>query len=229
MACSGVIAAAGLALSLVSAGPVKFATEAPFPPYTLLNDAGEVYGFEREVADEVCARAHLTCSWQVVQFDQLLPGVMSGRFDVVLGGIAVTPDRMGLVDFTYAYNETTDFDTLYGFEGAPEPGAARVGVQSGTIQEGHARKRGWNAFSYATEADVIGALLAGKVDLAFGAYAEESDGSADILPLYEEEVPDMGTAMAVCRGNQALLTQLNAALDAMLKDGTIDEITARWL
>ncbi len=88
---------------------------------------------------------------------------------------------------------------------------------------------GWNAFSFATEADVLGALTAGKVDLAFGAYATEATEAAGILPLYDEEVPDMGTAMAVCKGNTALLTQLNAALEAMIEDGTIDDITARWL
>lgn len=228
MVCTGVIAAAGFALTLAAAEPVKFATEAPFAPYTLINDAGEIYGFEREIGDEVCARAHLTCQWQNVQFDQLLPGVMAGRFDVVLGGIAVTPERMKLVDFSLTYNETSDTDTLYGFEGAPAPDMARIGVQSGTIQESHARKKGWNAYSFATEKDVLNALREGKVDLVFGAYANVTDAT-DILPLYDEEVPDLGTAMAVCHGNQALLTQLNAALEAMLSDGTIDEITARWL
>jgi polar amino acid transport system substrate-binding protein len=229
MACAGVIAAAGLALTLASAEPVKFATEAPFPPYTLINAAGEIYGFERDLGDEVCARAHLTCSWQSVQFDQLLPGVMTGRFDVVLGGIAVTPERQRMVDFTMAYNESSDIDTLYGFDGAPAPESARVGVQSGTIQESHARKRGWNAFSYATEAEVLEALRAGKLDLAFGAYGDEPTETTGIFPLYEEQVPDMGTAMAVCRGNDDLLARLNAALQSMLKDGTIDELTARWL
>jgi ABC-type amino acid transport substrate-binding protein len=35
--------------------------------------------------------------------------------------------------------------------------------------------------------------------------------------------------MAVCRGNTALLTQINAALQAMQADGTIDKITDRWM
>lgn len=154
---------------------------------------------------------------------------MSGRFDVVLGGIAVTPERMKLVDFSLSYNESSDLDTLYGREGAPEPRVARIGVQSGTIQETHARDRGWDVYSFATEALVMEALDAGKLDLAFGPFEDEAATTTDILPLYDEDVPDMGTAMAVCRGNDALLNQLNAALEAMQKDGTIDEITARWL
>lgn len=208
---------------------MRFATEAPFAPYTFVDESGEISGFERDVADEVCRRAHLICTWQNVQFDQLLPGVMSGEFDVVLGGLAVTPDRMKLVDFTVPYNESGDIDMLYGFDGAPVPQSARVAVQSGTIQEGHARDMGWNVTPYSTPRDVVGAVITGKADLAFGSFEEEIAEHADLLPLYQEEVPDLGTAMAVCRGNEALLTQLNVALEAMLEDGTIDEITARWL
>lgn len=229
MACAGTIAAFGLAVTLIAGEPVRFATEAPFSPYTVIDATGQITGFERDVADEVCRRAHLTCTWQNVQFDRLLPGVMSGEFDVVLGGLAVTPERMKLVDFTIPYNESNDIDVLYGFDTAPEPGRARVAVQSGTIQEGHAANMGWDVTPYGTPGAVIDALLAGKADLVFGSFDEELASHPDILPLYEEEVPDLGTAMAVCRGNEMLLTQLNVALEAMLEDGTIDEITQRWL
>lgn len=229
MACTSTIVAVGLALTLASNEPVRFATEAPFSPYTYVDDTGEVRGFERDIADEVCARAQLTCVWENVQFDRLLPGVMAGEFDVILGGFAVTPDRKKLVDFSIAYNESSDIDVLYGRNGAPEPARARVAVQSGTIQEGHARAKGWDTIPYGTPQAVVDALLAGKVDLIFGSFGDETANLDDILPLYDEEVPDMGTAMAVCKGNTALLTQLNVALDAMLRDGTIDDITARWL
>lgn len=229
MACLGVIAAAGAALVLAAAEPVRFATEAPFPPYTFVDAAGVITGFERDVADEVCLRARMVCDWQSVQFDRLLPGVMAGEFDVALGGIAITPERLRLVDFTLPYNETRDTDVLYGRQGAPGPDKARIGVQSVTIQESHARKRGWNFRPYANPQAVLDAVLSGEVDLAFGAFGEEAEARAGIMALYEEDVPDMGTAMAVCRGNTALLARLNAALESMLADGTIDEFAARWL
>lgn len=229
MACTGAIAAAGLALTLVAGEPVVFATEAPFVPYSYITEEGEVGGFEREIGDEVCARAHLTCVWQNVQFNRLIPGVMAGEFDVILGGLAITEDRMRLVDFTLAYNESGDTDVLYGRLGAPAPERARVAVQAGTIQESHARDKGWDVQAYGTPAQALGALDEGRADLAFGAFETEVADLPGITALYTEEVPDMGTAMAVCRGNQPLLSQLNAALEAMIADGTIDEITAQWL
>ena len=229
MACAGTIAALTLSVTLIAGEPVRFATEAPFAPYTFVDDAGQISGFERDVADEVCRRAHLTCIWENVQFDRLLPGVMSGEFDVALGGLAVTPERMKQVDFTIAYNESGDTDVLYGFEGAPAPDQARVAVQSGTIQAGHARGKGWDTTAYGNPRAVIDAVLTGKADLAFGSFEEELAAYPDLLPLYDEEVPDLGTAMAVCKGNDILLTQLNLVLEAMQQDGTIDEITERWL
>jgi ABC-type amino acid transport substrate-binding protein len=229
MGCLGTIAAIGLSLTLAANTPVVIGTEAPFAPYTLLDEAGQITGFERDIADVVCDRAQLDCEWQNAQFDQLIPGVMTGRFDIVLGGMAVTPDRMRLVDFSLPYERSQESHSLFGFPGAPAPEAARIGVQSGTIHDTHARSKGWNVQAFDTGPDVIAALKAGRVDLAFGALTYEIEAVDDVAALYAEDIPDLGTAMAVCRGNDDLLAKINAALEAMQADGTIDEITARWL
>jgi ABC-type amino acid transport substrate-binding protein len=208
-------------------------TEAPFAPYTFVDAVGAITGFERDIGDEVCKRALLNCTWENVIFDQLLPGVAAGRFDIVLGGIAVTPERMKLVDFSQTYNDSTDRDWFYGRDGAPMPDEARIGVQSGTLQAAYARDQGYNVYPFATEPKVLQALTAGNIDLAFGTFSADTldklQAEAGINALYSADVPDMGTAMAVCRGNTALLTQINAALQAMQADGTIDKITDRWM
>ncbi len=48
-------------------------TEGAYPPYNFINDAGEVDGFEREVGDELCARAELTCEWVKNDWDSIIP------------------------------------------------------------------------------------------------------------------------------------------------------------
>ena len=40
---------------------VRMGTEGAYPPWNFINDAGEVDGFERELGDELCKRAELTC------------------------------------------------------------------------------------------------------------------------------------------------------------------------
>ncbi len=233
MVCSGAISALGAVLTLAASETVTIGTEVPFPPYTQYDARGEIVGFERDVGDEVCRRAVLTCVWQAARFDELLPGVQSGRFDIAMAGIAVTPERRQLVAFSIAYDNGADSASFLGRPGAPEPSQARVGVQSGTIYEDHLRKTGRRYARFGTEGEVLDALEAGMVDLAFGIFTGDrpdrlvAEDGFDWL--WSEDVPDEGTAMALCKGNEALLRQIDAALAGMLADGTIDEIAGRWM
>jgi polar amino acid transport system substrate-binding protein len=231
--CVGTVAGLVAGLVLASSEPVVIATDAPFPAYTYVSPDGTITGFERDLMDEVCQRAVLTCTWTQANFDQLIPGVMAGDYDVVLGGIAVTPERRELVEFTQAYHSTDPEEWYIGRPGAPEPTLALTGVQSGTMQEAHLRKMGYRHTAFPTEPDVLAALLAGKVDLALGPFETRQDIRDFITGnefdyLYSEHVPDEGVAMAVCKGNDGLLAALNTALDGIRRDGTLASLENRW-
>jgi ABC-type amino acid transport substrate-binding protein len=233
MSCVGTIAGAVAGLVLASAGPVVVGTDAPFPAYTFLEPDGTVTGFERDVMDQVCARAALDCTWQLANFDELIPGVSDGRFDVVLGGIAVTDDRRRVVDFTQSYYSTDPEEWYVGRPGAPPPASALIAVQSGTVHEAHLRRLGLRHLSFATEPQVLAALSEGRVDLALGPFQTRSDLTDYFIGngfdfLYSDLIPDDGVAMAVCKGNTDLLDSLNAALDAMRADGTLQTLETRW-
>jgi polar amino acid transport system substrate-binding protein len=232
-ACIGTVAGLTAGLVLAATEPVVIATDAPFPAYTYVDDAGTITGFERDLMDEICLRAVLDCKWTQANFDQLIPGVMMGTYDVVLGGIAVTRERRELVDFTEIYH-TTDPDEWYiGRPGAPEPSVALTAVQSGTMQEAHLRAMGYRHLVFSTEPEVLAALLAGRVDLALGPFETRSDirdfiNSNGFDYLYSEPIPDEGVAMAVCKGNGTLLSTLNTAIVAIRRDGTLASLEDRW-
>jgi ABC-type amino acid transport substrate-binding protein len=233
MACAGTIASVVAGIVLASSDPVVIGTDAPFPAYTYVDAAGEISGFERDLMDEVCLRAALTCTWERANFEELIPGVMSGRFDVVLGGMAVTDERRELVDFTAAYHSTDPEEWYVGRPGAPDPASARIAVQSGTVHEAHLQKLGLTHQSFATEPEVLAALSDGLVDLALGAFQNRSDlddlfEAQGIGFLYSDLLYDDGVAMAVCRGNAMLLDSLDSALNSMRADGTIASLEARW-
>lgn len=233
MSCAGTIAGVVAGLVLASAEPVVVGTDAPFPAYTYLEADGSVSGFERDVMDQVCARAALDCTWQLANFDELIPGVADGRFDVVLGGIAVTDERRQLVDFTQSYHSTDPEEWYIGRPGAPPPGSALIAVQSGTVHEAHLRRLGLRHLSFATELQVLSALAEGRADLALGPFQTRSDLEGMILGngfefLYSDMIPDDGVGMAVCKGNTNLLDSLNAALDSMRADGTLETLETRW-
>jgi ABC-type amino acid transport substrate-binding protein len=232
MTCAGIIAGAIAGLTLAAGEPVIVGTDGPFPAYVLVDANGTITGFERDVMDEVCLRARLDCDWRLATFDQLIPGVMAGDFDVVLGGMAANADRRRLVDFTQSYYATEPEEWYIGRPGAPPPATALTAVQSGTVHEAHLIKLGLRHQAYPTEPQVLAALAEGRADLALGPFQTRSD-IADFIQangmdfLYSDLIHDDGIAMAVCKGNP-LLDSLDAALTAMRADGTLAKLEARW-
>lgn len=232
MSCAAVVSALVTGLTLASTQPVIVATDAPFPVYTYVDDAGIITGYERDLMDQVCARAALTCTWVDTTFDKLIPGVISGEFDVAIGGVAVTPERRKVVDFTTSYRTSDDTEWFIGRPGAPPPATAMTAVQAGTVHDQFLRKAGNRHISFSTEAEVLAALANGQADLAFGPFEGRTDIEAVIADkgyeyLYSASIPDEGVAMVVCKGSD-LLETLNSTLAAMRTDGTLDLLETRW-
>ena len=69
---------------------VRMGTEGAYPPYNFINDSGDVDGFEREVGDELCKRANLTCEWVVNEWDSIIPNLVSGNYDTIIAGMSIT-------------------------------------------------------------------------------------------------------------------------------------------
>lgn len=232
--CVGTIAALVSSLFLADNEPVVIATD-PLPTgYTKLDPSGQIVGFEKDLVDEICVRAKLNCIWETANFDQLIPGVMSGRFDVAVGGIGVTEERRGLISFTHAYFDDDLEQWFIGHPGAPKPSHALIGVQSGTMHESHLRNNGYRFQPYLTEQQTLDALASDEVELVFASRAGShematffADNGLDYL--YPEVVPYDGHAIVVCRGNTELLDLLNLALKSIIDDGTFQTFEERWL
>ena len=82
---------------------VRMGTEGAYPPWNFINDAGEVEGFERELGDELCARAELTCEWVTNEWDSIIPNLVSGNYDTIIAGMSITAERDEVIDFTQGY------------------------------------------------------------------------------------------------------------------------------
>ncbi|PTE14284.1 substrate-binding periplasmic protein [Pseudogemmobacter blasticus] len=236
MACIGTISALGAVLTLASAGDdrsLAIGAEASFPPYVELAADGSLTGHDYELMQEICARLARQCDWQTVTFEELIPGVIEGRFDVVLGGMAITPERRRLVDFTTSYAPGGGLDWFVGPPEAPQPDKALISVEAGTIHESYLQAEGLSYHGYPTEFDALKAVAGGQADMALGPYQgrpelDELIYGKGLEFLLSVEIPDEGVGMAVCRGNTALLNDLNATLEAMRKDGALDALESRW-
>jgi octopine/nopaline transport system substrate-binding protein len=110
--------AAALAMAALAAGPalakdVVIGTEGAYAPWNLSNPDGSLDGFEIELMKNVCPRAQLNCTFVTHDWDTMIESLNANKFDVILDGLSITPDRAKVIAFSIPYASTpVGFATL---------------------------------------------------------------------------------------------------------------------
>ena len=209
---------------------VRLGTEGAYPPYNFLNDDGEVDGFEREVGDEICARAMLTCEWVTNEWDSIIPNLVSGNYDVIIAGMSITDERDEVIDFSQGYTQP-DPSAYLAMSADVDLANGVIAAQTGTIQAAFVAGTGATLLEFATPDETVAAVKAGEADAvladkSFLAPIAESD--AEVMLLDQEELIGGGVGLGVRESDGELLAKLDAAINSMKDDGTLNELIAKW-
>lgn len=213
---------------------------ADFPPYEfhIKDDKGEdqIVGFDVEIAKEIAKDLGAEVEIKDLKFDTLLNELSSGRVDLVISGLSPKPERAEQIDMSKIYfnaeqavvtraADKDKFGTVESLEGA------KIGVQQGSIQEDMAKEiPNAKLTSLAKINDIIMQLNTNRVDAAIldgpvaAAFVKKVDGLS--ITDAELENEDEGYVVGVKKGNTELLDQVNATLDRLLTDGSIDKFVA---
>ena len=228
---------------MAMAETLKMGTNATFPPYEFYDDAtGEVVGIDAEVAAAICAK--LGCELEIVDmdFDAIIPAVTTGKIDFGMAGMTVTEERLQSVDFTTSYatgiqsvivkedSEITSVDDLFA-EGANH----KIGVQQGTTGDiycsGDIEEAGLGTIErYKNGTDAVLALTSGKVDCVVIdnqpalKYVEANEG----LKILDTEYAVEDYAIALAKDSE-LTEKINAALEELIADGTVQAIIDKYI
>ncbi|MFO7265634.1 MAG: basic amino acid ABC transporter substrate-binding protein [Limnochordales bacterium] len=227
------LAAAGMA----SAQVLRVGSDVAYPPFEYVDEAtGEYVGFDMDIIREIGRRLGMDVQVINVAWEGIIPGLLSGHYDVIISAMTITNERAQAVDFSDPYFATgqvilvrADDDRIK--EPADLKGK-RVAVQIGTT--GHfaaERIEGAVVEHYPLTPEAILALKLGRADAVV----------LDELVALEEvranpgQVKVVGTpftieyyGIAIRKGNPDLLRAINLALAQMKADGTYDEIYDRW-
>ncbi len=224
-------AALALSASLAWADTVRMGTEGAYPPYNFINDAGEVDGFEREVGDELCKRAGLTCEWVKNDWDSIIPNLVSGNYDTIIAGMSITDERDEVIDFTQDYFPPTASAYVAASDGVDTTGGV-VAAQTATIQAAHVAESGATLVEFATPEETIAAVRNGEADavLADRDYlvplVEDSGGA---LVFVGEPVPlGGGVGMGLRESDGELRAKFDAAITSMKEDGSLNALLVKW-
>lgn len=215
------------------------ATNAQFPPYEFY-EGDKIVGIDVEIADAIAQKLGMTLKIEDVEFDSVLTGVQSGKYDIGLAGITVTEDRLKSMDFSDTYatgiqsiivkdgSEITSVDDLLA-DGA----TYTAGVQLSTTGDIYATADlgADRVQEFQAGADAVAALKADKVDCVIidnqpaKSYVAANEGLVILDSAYTEEE----YALCTAKGNDELLSKINDAIAELKADGTIQSILDKYI
>jgi polar amino acid transport system substrate-binding protein len=222
---------------------LRIGTEGAYAPFNFTNAAGELEGFDIDIARALCDQMEVTCEFVTSDWDGIIPGLQNNRFDAIIASMSITPERKEQVLFTNKYYNTppaiavpTDSDIT---EATPEALSGRsIGVQGSTTHSEAAQ-------SYFPDADVRIYPTAeeyqldienGRLDAVMDdvvVLSEWVEGAGDCCEVLDTLTPDPaiygeGAGIALRLGEDELAERFNAAIDAIRENGTYAEIQGKY-
>ena len=209
---------------------VRMGTEGAYPPWNFINDDGDIDGFERELGDELCARADLTCEWVKNEWDSIIPNLVSGNYDVIIAGMSITDERDEVIDFTQPYTPPDPSLYMAPDEGVDLEGGV-VAAQTGTIQASYVAESGATLVEFATPDETVAAVRNGEVDAVL---ADSSfiltmlDANPDLMVVGDPVSLGGGVGMGLRESDEELRATFDAVIDEMKADGSLNELIEKW-
>ncbi|MBK5933867.1 amino acid ABC transporter substrate-binding protein (PAAT family) [Rhodovulum imhoffii] len=230
-----ILGTAALALSAgmaLAQDVVRLGTEGAYPPYNFINDNGEVDGFERELGDELCARAALTCEWVTNDWDSIIPNLVSGNYDTIIAGMSITAERREVVDFTQGYTPPSPSAYAALSDDVDLTGGV-IASQTGTIQANYVVDTGATLVEFPTLDEALAAVRNGEADAvildkdSLAPAVNESGG--EMMFVGEDIALGEGIGMAFRKSDPDLRATFDAAIQSMKDDGTLNDLITKWL
>ncbi|WGO82781.1 arginine ABC transporter substrate-binding protein [Arsenophonus apicola] len=221
---------------------IRFATEATYAPFESIDANNNIVGFDIDLAKAICQKLNANCTFTHQSFDSLIPSLKMRRFDALIAGIDITPERQKQVDFTDIYynNSATFIAVKNKINKISLLKGKKIGVQNGTTHQKYIMQqhKEMQAVPYDNYQTAILDLKNGRIDAVFGDTAVTTEWlktkGNENLAAVGEKVTDanyfgVGLGIAVRKGNKALLDKLNTALIQVKQDGSYDVIYHKWL
>ncbi|UOO38792.1 amino acid ABC transporter substrate-binding protein [Oscillospiraceae bacterium CM] len=151
---------------------LKMATNATFPPYEFMQD-NKIVGIDADIAAAIADKLGMKLVIQDMEFDSIISSVATGKSDIGMAGLTVTPDREESVAFSLSYatgvqsiivpenSPITSVDAL-----AADGATYTIGVQQNTTGDLYATDQfgAERVRQYNSGADAVSALVTGKID-----------------------------------------------------------------
>jgi ABC-type amino acid transport substrate-binding protein len=226
----------------VKSGVLTIGTCFFHPPFEYIKN-GKKIGYEIELMNAVCKSLKIQCRFVETAWEGIIPRLENHAYDVIMGGIAITPERKDKINFSDPYM-TTSLSLLIHFEINPEiRSIANLKGRSLAVQDDMADYLLVEAMLRKGE---IGEIKRYSCDQLQEMVKDVQKGSVDamltIYPLADyivennknlqivQNIPDDPQALGIGlnKDNPRLLAAVNQVLKQMKADGSLSLISKKW-
>jgi polar amino acid transport system substrate-binding protein len=228
-------------------------TDQAYPPFSKLDEKGEMVGFDIDVAREIAKRLNVDMKVETPSWEILAAGRWQGRYDLCVCSMTPTEERKEVLDFIAKYYDSpavivTHADNV-SIKAPADLNGKMVGVEAATTYEKYLQKtlniQGADPIAYGFESVKIrpyesevtayqdlGLGDGKRLDAIIANYmnakeqVEKSDGKFKIVgePLFKEAI-----WIAADKGDAEWNDKIRGIVKDMIADGTLTKISEKWV
>ena len=237
-----------LPASIQQSKQLKVGSDVAYAPVEFFKEGTqEVQGIDWDLAQALGSKLGVTVSFANTTFDGIIPALKAKRFDIIMSAMSDTPERQKQVDFIDYFTAGTSIlvkkgnpegiqslDDLCGKTIALQKGTTQVDVA--TAQQSKCTAAGKpkiNVLTYDKDTDAqlqvrSGRAVADMNDFPVAAYAAQTLGGGSQFQVVGQQIEAGPYGIGVRKDDTQLRDALQAALKAVIADGTYDQILQKW-
>ncbi|MBO5785910.1 MAG: amino acid ABC transporter substrate-binding protein [Clostridia bacterium] len=214
------------------AGELVIATSPDFPPFENL-EGDKIVGIEVDIMEIVCQKLGVTPVFEQINFDAVLTGVQTGKYDCGMSGISVTDKRKENTLFTKEYCLAAQCIVVKAdsaIASKADLAGKTIAVQTGTTAAEFCSGEGYALSQFEANQDAKLSLTQGKVDAWVVddlTAAEMCKGDASVKILSESMTTEP-YAFAFAFGSEDLVAEIDKIITELIADGTIKSIFDKY-
>ena len=126
-----------LVIGNVYADKIRIGTEGAYPPWNSKNEAGQLIGFEVDLANWLCIYMQADCTIVEQDWDGMIPGLIMRKYDAIMAGMSITGERMKVINFSQGYaDEVAQLAVMSGssLEGMDTPSGINLSLGGSNVK-----------------------------------------------------------------------------------------------
>jgi ABC-type amino acid transport substrate-binding protein len=225
--------------SIQEEGEVTLVMSGGYPPFSMIDEDGDLIGFDADVAVALAERLGVEPVLQQAEFATIIAGIQAGAFDISVASHARTEERARAVTFTddpYYYSGAQLFvptdSEFSSYEELREAGAA-IAVDLGGTNQQWLEDDGYpNITTYSGVQESLLAVQSGRAAAIFTSPIVGNlairEQELDLQPI-DELLFQENAYITIANNQPELKAAIEEALDAMREDGTLAAISEEWV